>query len=128
MTIKPLNSLLRTAAILILLTGAILSAILTLHAGRKNASVILPALFLIWVLSPFMMLLFASYRLKRYSGNRYILYYLGMILLSILSVIANSGVLNPVNTKAAAVFLITPLISWVLIIIGAAVIKRSKSG
>jgi hypothetical protein len=45
MTKKPLNRLLRTAAILMLLAGAILSAILTLQAGRKNASIILPALF-----------------------------------------------------------------------------------
>jgi len=127
MTRKPLNSLLRSVTILILLFGAILSAILTLNAGRKNVSIILPALFLIWVLSPFMMLLFANYRLKRYIGNRYIIYYLVMILLSILSVIAYTGVLNPVNTKAAAVFLFTPLISWMIVIIGVAVIKRSKS-
>lgn len=125
MTAKPLNNLLRTAAILMLLTGAILSAILILHAGHKNASTILPALFLIWVLSPFIMLLFANYRFKRYIANHHCLF---MIVLSILSVIAYTGVLNPVNTKGAAVFLFTPLISWILIIIGSVVIKRSKSG
>ena len=74
------------------------------------------------------MLLLANYRFKRYTGNRYIIYYLVMILLPILSVIAYTGVLNPVNTKGAAVFLFTPLISWILIIIGVVVIKRSKSG
>ncbi len=125
MTRKPLNSLLRTVAILVLLTSAILSAILTLHAGRKNASIILPALFLIWVLSPFIMLLFANYRFRHGMGN---IHYLFMILLSTLSVIAYTGVLNPVNTKAAAVFLFAPLISWVMIIIGVALIKRSKPG
>ena len=127
MTKKPLNSLLRTVTILILLIGAILSAILTLNAGRKNSSIILPALFLIWVLSPFMMLLFANYRSKRYIGHRYIIYYPVMILLSIFSVIAYTGVLNPVNAKAATVFLFIPLISWMLIIIGVVVIKKSKS-
>jgi hypothetical protein len=124
MTRKPLNNLLRTATILALSIGAIVSAIFTLHAGRKNASIILPALFLIWVLSPFIVLLYAHYRVKRNIANLHCLF---MLLLSILSVIAYSGVLNPVNGKAAAVFLFIPLISWVMIIIGVVVIKRSKS-
>jgi len=74
------------------------------------------------------MLLFANYRFKRYIENRNIIYYLVIILLSILSVTAYTGVLNPVNTKATPVFLFTPLISWILIIIGVVVIKKSKSG
>jgi len=127
MTQKPVYRLLRTVAILILLTGAILSAVLTWDAGRKNASVILPAMFLIWVLSPFMVLLFAGYRFKRYAEHRYISYYLFLIVLSVFSVIAYSGVLNPANVKTAAVFLFTPLLSWVLIIIGAVVLKRSAA-
>jgi hypothetical protein len=127
MTQKPHISLLRIAAILVLLAGTIVSAILTFNAGRKNASVILPALFLIWVLSPFMVLLSASFKFKHHIENRYLFHYMFMILLSMLSVIAYTGVLNPVHTKAAAVFLFTPLISWVLIVIGVVVIKRSKS-
>lgn len=125
MTKRPLNSVLRIAAILVLLTGATLSAILTLSAGRKNASIILPALFFIWVLSPFIILLFAGHRFKRSIRNIHCLF---VILLSILSVIAYTGALNPVNAKAAAVFLFTPLISWILIIIVVVVSKKSKSG
>jgi hypothetical protein len=125
MTRKQPNNLLRAAAILALSIGAIISAILTVHAGRKNASVILPAMFLIWVLAPFIMLLFVHYRFKRYIANRHCLF---MIMLSILSVLAYTGVLNPVNLKVTPIFLFTPLISWMLIIIGAIVIKRSKSG
>ena len=120
----PNISLIRVITIIILLIGAVLSAILTIKAGHKNASVVLPALFLIWVLSPFVVLLFVSFRYKHssHSSIRYTL----MILLSVISVIAYTGMLNPIDAKPASVFLFTPLISWVLIILGSVIMKKRK--
>ncbi|HWD90530.1 MAG TPA: hypothetical protein VG367_20535 [Mucilaginibacter sp.] len=123
-TRKPLNNLLRTITMLALLAGAMLSAMLTLHAGRKNASVILPAMFIIWVVSPFAWLLFAQFRFKRSIYKAHCLF---IILLCILSVIAYNGVPALANVKPAAVFLFTPLVSWGIIVIAVALIKRSRS-
>ncbi len=122
---KTLNSsLLRTITTIILLTGVALSAILTIKAGHKNASVVLPALFLAWVMSPFIMLLFVNYRVNRLS-ERAIIYIL-MMLLSVISVIAYTGILSPIDAKPAAIFLFTPFISWVAIILGIVLTKKRK--
>jgi len=117
------NSFIGTGAVVVVLIGAIISAILTIKAGHKNASVVLPALFLIWVLSPFIMLLVANSKFKRYADSDRVIPYLLMIFLSIGSVIGYTGILSPVGAKAAAVFLIVPLISWVLIITGIVMMK-----
>jgi hypothetical protein len=115
-----------TIAVVVVLIGAIISAILTINAGHKNVSVILPALFLIWVLSPFIMLLVTNSKIKRYPDNGRIIQYILMIFLSLSSVIGYTGILSPVGAKAAAVFLIVPLISWVLIIIFIIIRNKSK--
>jgi hypothetical protein len=52
--------LLRAAALITALAGAVGSAGLMLHAGRRNDSRILLVLFALWVLSPFMALVLAS--------------------------------------------------------------------
>ena len=120
----PNSSLLRTITTIILLIGVALSAILTIKAGHKNASVVLPALFLAWVMSPFIMLLFINYRVNRLS-ERAIIYIL-MMLLSVISVIAYTGILSPIDAKPAAIFLFTPFISWVAIILGIVLMKKRK--
>jgi hypothetical protein len=119
------NNFLRTISVLLVLLGAALSAILTIIKGHKNTSIILPALFLIWVLSPFIMLLIANANYNRYAGNGRVLQYLLMFFIPIFSVIAYSGIVSPVGAKPAAVFLFVPFISWLLII--AFLIIRSKT-
>ena len=52
--------LLRAAALIAALAGAVGSVGLMLHAGRRNDSRILLVLFALWVLSPFMALVLAN--------------------------------------------------------------------
>ena len=124
-------SLLRTIAVVVVLAGAIGSLGLTLYAGRNNKSVLLIALFFIWVLSPFIGLLVANVFVKRWSDLFRVNLYSLMVILALGSLVAYSGVLSPPGAKPAGVFLIVPLISWLLIVIVillAAVMSRRLSG
>jgi hypothetical protein len=117
-------SQLRTVALIVLLGGAVSSLVLVLHAGRNNKSILLPVLFVIWVLSPFIALLFANVVSKRWAVPRRMTLYSLMLVLTLGSLIGYSGILNPPGTKPAGVFLIVPLVSWVLIAIATVLSRR----
>jgi len=69
------------------------------------------------VLSPFVALLIAYLKVKRWAvACRFTIYSL-IVLLAIGSVIGYSGILSPPGTKNAFVFLIIPFISWLIIAI-----------
>jgi phosphate/sulfate permease len=114
---NPAHSPLRTLALIMVVTGGIVSLGLTLHAGRNNHSVLLVLLFLIWVSSPFLGLLVADLVSKRWRGLTRKTLYILMFVLTFGSLISYSGVLSPPGTKPAFVFLIVPLISWIFIAI-----------
>src|SRR5579859_7931339 len=57
----------RTAALIAALTGAGGSFGLMMHVGHRNHSALLLSLFAIWVLSPFVALVAANVRSKRWS-------------------------------------------------------------
>jgi uncharacterized membrane protein YhaH (DUF805 family) len=119
-------NLLRTVALVVVLAGVVGSIILVLYKGRNNDSVLLIALFLAWVLSPFIALLVADKVSKRWTDFTRKTLYILMLALTILSLLSYSGVLRPTETKTAFVFLVLPLISWVLIVI-LLLIARSQS-
>jgi len=124
-------SLLREIAVVMVLAGAVCSLGLTLYTGRNNKSVLLIVLFFIWVLSPFIGLLVANVVTKRWSDLIRMTLYILMVFLTLGSLVAYSGVLSPTGAKPAGVFLIVPLISWVLIVIFillTALISRRLSG
>ena len=107
----------RIMALVILIAGAVVSVALTRHAGRHNKSVILPLMFISWVLSPFIALLVANSMSARWPVTvRVILYFL-MILIAIGSLVVYSGIFSSAGAKPAGVFLIVPLLSWLLIVI-----------
>ena len=110
-------SLLRTMAVVVVLAGAGISLGLMLHAGRNNKSVLLIVLFVIWVLSPFIALLVANVVSKRWSDLTRMTLYSLMLFLTLGSLVSYSGVLSPPGTKPAFVFLVVPLISWLLMAI-----------
>jgi hypothetical protein len=95
--------------------GALVSLDFTLHAGHNNKSVLLVALFVAWVLSPFCALLIAHaiYRLEL-PIIRVTLYWL-MLIIALGSIVGYSGLLTPAGSKPAGVFLVIPLLSWLLI-------------
>jgi hypothetical protein len=109
-------SLLRTIAVVAVSAGAVGSLALMFHAGRNNRSAILMALFFIWVVSPFIGVLLANVFAKRWSVFFRVTLYILMIVLSLGSLVAYRGVLSPAEVKPTAVFLIVPLISWLVIV------------
>ena len=112
---QPSPTLLSRAAWLLTVAGAVGSVGLMFRAGHRNESLILLALFAIWVLSPFIALLSAMMISKRWSIlTRGMLYgVMLMITVGSLAIYANM-VSAPSGTKLAFPFLVVPLGSWLL--------------
>jgi hypothetical protein len=109
---------LRVAALIAMVVGAIGSVVLMLYAGRHNPSHLLIFLFVIWVLSPFLLLAFANIISQRWSGlTRGTLYGVTLVLtLSFLAIYAHRA-LGPPRPQAAFIFIVVPPLSWLLIAI-----------
>ena len=102
-------------AMIFLWVGTLASLSFVFYTGRNNASILLRLLFAIWVISPFIGLLVLRVVSKRWSViTRGILNCL-ILVISLGSLLGYSGVLNSAKTKPAFVFLVIPLISWLLI-------------
>jgi hypothetical protein len=113
-TIGPL----RTVAMIAVLAGASGSVGLMLRVGHRNNSRILLALFGIWVLSPFIALVWANVVSKRWSVLTRAALYSLMLVLTLGSLAAYGEVaLGPPRAKPAFIFLVVPLASWLLIAI-----------
>ena len=111
------QSFLGTIALVAGLVGAVGSLYFMFSAGRKQNSIILLALFTAWTLSPFVGLFISNKISTRWTAPaRASLYWL-TIILTISSLVAYSGAFNTPATKNAFIFLIFPLISWLLIVI-----------
>jgi hypothetical protein len=108
--------LFRAMSLGIVVAGALGSLDLTLKAGYNNKSIVLVALFIAWVESPFIVCLAANIASARWSllarGTLYSL----MIFITLGALIGYSRVLNSHPAKPAAVFLILPLLSWILMV------------
>jgi len=102
--------------VIAVLSGTVASLAFMFNAGRDQKSVLLIILFTGWVVSPFMALLAADVKSKRWFIHRVTLFFL-MFLITLLSLIFYSGVLSVPGTKNAFNFLIVPLVSWLLIVI-----------
>ncbi|MEO7143853.1 MAG: hypothetical protein ABI165_10170, partial [Bryobacteraceae bacterium] len=92
---------LRAAALIAVLTGAVGSFVLMLRAGRRQDSRILLILFAIWVLAPFVALVWANVVSKRWAAlARATLY--GVMLVVTLGSLAIYGdaTLRPARAKA----------------------------
>lgn len=119
------NSLLQKSALASIITGAIGSLYFMFTAGRHQKSIILIALFTGWVLSPFLGLFAAGELFKKWSSRNRILLYILMIIIAIGSLIAYSGLWVPPGTKPAFIFLVNPLVSWLLLITFIMIVRRS---
>jgi hypothetical protein len=121
----PLN-LYSLLAVLAVSISAVISLILTLHAGHKNSSIFLPALFIIWVSSPFVVLIVVYFKKRLFQDQRQNLSNLLMMVIAVGSLVAYSGILSPKGAKPAGIFLITPLISWGVLILSYIIIAKQK--
>ena len=115
---------LRTVALILLAVGAVGSLYFMFNASRNQKSILLITLFSGWILSPFVGLFLADKFSKRWTVNVRASFYWLMIILTIVSLVGYSGVLNTPKTKNAFVFLIIPLISWLLMTISILTARR----
>jgi hypothetical protein len=109
---------LRAAALIAVLAGAVGSVGLMLHAGRRNDSRLLLVLFTLWVLSPFMALILANMISTRWLVHTRATLYIVMLVLALGS-LAIYGVvaLGPPRAKTAFVFVVVPPASCLLVAI-----------
>ena len=107
---------LRVAALTSMVVGAIGSVVLMLYAGRRNPSSLLIFLFVIWVLSPFLLLALADIISQRWSRlTRLSLYRVTLVLtLSSLAIYAHRA-LGPPRPQAAFIFIVVPPLSWLFV-------------
>ena len=110
---------LRAAALIALLVGAVGSVGLMLHVGRrKDSSRLLMALFTIWVLSPFVALGVANIVSKGWSVITRAMLYVVMLVITFGSLaIYGALAFGPLRAKIGFVFLVVPAASWLLIAI-----------
>jgi hypothetical protein len=107
--------LLQTAALIAVLTGALGSVAFTLLAGHRNPSRLLIFLFVIWVLSPFVALVFATFISKSWSVlARGTLYSMMLFLSLAFLAVYGRAALGPPRAKTAFVFVVVPPLSFLL--------------
>ena len=113
-----MRGLIRGAALIAVASGAAGSLGLMFHVGHRQRSIILMALFTVWVLSPFAALLWADVLAKSWSlAARTSLHITAVVIalgsLAIYGVVA----LGPPRPQPAFWFLIVPLVSWFVLIV-----------
>ena len=108
--------LLRKIALVLVVAGAVISLDLMLQAGHNQKSKLLIFLFTGWILSPFFALLVLNVVAKRWAVLPRKTLYILMLIITVASIFCYSGVFNPVGFKPAFIFLIVPLISWILLV------------
>jgi len=118
------TNFLRTAALILLVVGAVGSLYFMFNASRNQKSILLITLFSGWILSPFVGLFLTEKFCKHWIVHVSSFFYWLMIILTIASLLGYSGALNTPKTKNAFVFLIIPLISWLLMIISILIARR----
>ena len=110
------SDLARAAAAIAVVAGACGSVALVLYAGHRNPSPVLMALFVVWVLAPFMALGWANMISPRWSVPARASLYTGSLLLTAASLaIYGMVALGPPRPRPAFFFLVVPLVSLLLI-------------
>jgi hypothetical protein len=113
---KTNQNLTRTVAMILLAIGAIGALFFMFKAGSNQKSIILTGVFTVWVLSPFVGLFIANHVTSIWTViTRQLLYWL-MTGLSIVSLIAYSGLVTPPYKKPAFIYLAFPFVSWLVIL------------
>ncbi len=110
------HDFLKTMVLTALLVGTIGSLYFMFKIGGNQKSIILVGLFTAWVTSPFVGLFVALRLTKHWIGKIPAWFYSTVLLLTVVSLTAYSGVLTPPQTKPAFNFLVVPLLSWLVIL------------
>ena len=108
---------LRRAALIAVLLGALGSEVLMVRAGQRTSRLLL-VLFVGWVLSPFLAVVLAEVVSKRWSVlTRATLYGATLVLTLASLAIYIDDALRPRKAQPAFVFVVVPLVSWLLMAI-----------
>lgn len=111
----------RSAAIVVVTTAAIVSAVLTFYAGRRNPSTLLVAVFALWVVSPFAAFAVAHAISSRWSASARKAMSLAMIGVAAVSVAIYAAMAAELlRMKLGAVFLVVPAASWLVVLAASA--------
>ncbi len=113
----------------ILILGAVAALALTLYTGRNNHSVLLVAMFAVWVLSPFAGFLFAARLAQRTRRGIAAVIPASAIIVTICSVAIYAAIaFSPHRPTTAFAFLAVPAASWLALgpLLIAARFSRSK--
>jgi len=118
---------LRTTAFVVAIGGLLGSIGLTLWVGHR-AAMLLQVLFVGWVAAPFLILLWAILNSWRWSSAIRVTLYILSVAVTLGAVATYADVAwNPPASAPAFMFLIMPLVSWVVMtIVMAAVVLMSR--
>lgn len=122
---------LRSIALCAVLAGAVGSVGFMLHAGSRSPQRLLLVIVAVWVLAPFLVLVFAEMRSKRWSALTRRVLHVVMLVVSFgaLAVYWNDLV-RPRRSQPAFVFVVVPVVAWMVIVTVvpiAAFISRRRS-
>jgi hypothetical protein len=109
--------LLHAVALIAIVVGAGGSVGLMLWIGHRNPSRVLLGLFVIWDLSPFVALLLADMLSKRWSVITRATLHIVMLVIALSSLALYGDVVLRRRPQPAFMFLVVPLISWLLMTI-----------
>lgn len=104
-------------SLIILWAGALCSLIFTIMAGRQNHSIILRLIFAFWVLLPFIALTIINFISKQWAPSALVILNLLMIFITLGSLVFYSGIWSLKTVKPAFIFLVIPLLSWLLMLV-----------
>jgi hypothetical protein len=105
----------RSLVLAVVIGGAAGSIALLRQAGSRQASFLLMALFTVWVLSPFVVLGWATFTSNARPPRHRAITAAVAVMVTLWSLAMYDGVLPmPANSRPAAVYLVVPLLSWVL--------------
>src|SRR5690242_1912769 len=122
--------MLRGVALVLVVVAAIVSFGLMLHVGQYRLNILM-LLFTVWGLSPFAALFVAGIVSRRWPILVRAVLYALMLLVAGESVVVYGRVVIKHPAQPAFAFLMVPLISWVLLIMGlliAHVVSTKRSG
>jgi hypothetical protein len=119
------------AGLVVVLVGAAGSVALMLYAGRHQNSRVLLLLFAVWVLSPFMAPVLTRVVLQHWSVVTRATLNITMVVITLGSLaIYRHVAFGNSRAKIGSVFLIVPLLSWLLIAVAvpvAALVARKQT-
>lgn len=120
---------LRTAALIAVAIGAVVSLVLMFRVGQSNPSIVLMAMFTIWVVSPFVGLAVSTTVLKRWLVINQTLLTVFMLIIPTVSLVFYMDVVLRPRPQPAFMFLAVPFGSWLAIVtvVVAAIISRRLS-